>query len=261
MHGGNRCKGDQYSVPQRAFLRRCTVCAMDDSADHWIRRCPHTAMVQYRVDCTNSIATYIQSIKTHAVAQVLWKVFAMATHAPDGYRIWTANWPAERQRELQPLIEKACRKVSAATLRKSMVQLHSYFILALRQMWALKSLLPMHEQIAARLSTDMSSFARLYHIKDHRRQKFSPPIRPPRNPSYVPPPVMRHQHPPRTVEQWRTQQRNSQAKERRAYAQHQAMHATPTPFITNFFGPVVALAPGPPSGVVKLTDIPFFLPI
>ena len=105
-------------------------------------------MVQYRVDCTNSIATYIQSIKTHAVAQVLWKVLAMATHTPDGYRIWTANWPVERQRELQPLIEKACRKVSAATLRKSMVQLHSYFILALRQMWALKSLLPMHEQIA-----------------------------------------------------------------------------------------------------------------
>jgi hypothetical protein len=49
-------------------------------------------------------------------------------------------------------------------------------------MWALKSLLPMHEQIAMRLSTDMSSFVRLYHIKDYRRKKFAPPTRPPRNP-------------------------------------------------------------------------------
>jgi hypothetical protein len=48
-------------------------------------------MVQYQVDCTNSIVTYIQSIKTHAVAQLLWKVFAMATHEADGYRIGTAN--------------------------------------------------------------------------------------------------------------------------------------------------------------------------
>ena len=88
----------------------------------------------------------------------------------------------ERQHSLHPLIEKACRKVSAAALRKFMVQLHSYFILVLKQMWALKSLLPMHEQIAMRLSTDMSSFVRLYHIKDYRRKKFAPPTRPPRNP-------------------------------------------------------------------------------
>ena len=85
-------KGDQYSTPQRTFLCRCTVCAGDDSADHWIRRCPHTAMVQYQVDCTNSIVTYIQSIKTHAFAQLLWKVLAMTTHEADSYRIWTANW-------------------------------------------------------------------------------------------------------------------------------------------------------------------------
>jgi hypothetical protein len=117
MHGGNRSKGDHYSLSQRSFLARCTVCGGHDSADHWIRRCPHEAMMQYRADCVTAINKFIGQVKIELVARVLRKVLKLAVEHTDGYRIWTANWPASCQDELDLYIQDACRKVTPAALR------------------------------------------------------------------------------------------------------------------------------------------------
>jgi len=124
MHGGNRSKGAQYTAQQKEFLAKCTVCAAEDSADHWIRRCPHASMMQYRAECFDSVKNYITSIKTETAAKVLRKILALAVHDPLGYRIWTANWPLKLQQELQPWIAQACRFLSIATLKKHVVSVH-----------------------------------------------------------------------------------------------------------------------------------------
>ena len=147
--------------------------------------------MQYRADCVTAINNFIGQVKIELVARVLRKVLKLAVEHKDGYRIWTANWPACCQDELDSHIQDACRKVTPAALRKQLVTVQEYFINALRQMWALKSLLPLHTQIASRLDGDMSSFAHLYiHIggttrptsRNHhpRRSQSAPPANRPR---------------------------------------------------------------------------------
>ena len=118
--------------------------------------------MQYRADCVTAINNFIGQVKIELVARVLRKVLKLAVEHTDGYRIWTANWPASCQDELDSHIQDACRKVTPAALRTQLVTVQEFFITALRQMWALKSLIPLHIQIASRLDGDMSSLAHLY---------------------------------------------------------------------------------------------------
>ena len=147
--------------------------------------------MQYRADCVTTINNYIRQVKIELVARVLRNVLKLAVEHTEGYRIWTANWPASCQDELDLYIQDACRKVTPAALRTHLVAVQEHFITALRQMWALKSLLPLHSQIASRLEGDMSSFAHLYiHIggttrhtsRNHltRRSQSAPPAQRPR---------------------------------------------------------------------------------
>ena len=177
MEGGKRRKGDDFASAQRAFLAGCTVCGGPDSADHWIRRCPHEAMMQYRADCVTNINNYIRQVKIELVARVLRNVLKLAVEHTEGYRIWTANWPASCQDELDLYIQDSCRKVTPATLRTHLVAVQEHFITALRQMWALKSLLPLHTQIASRLEGDMSCIICTFvysHWRYHATHKSQP---------------------------------------------------------------------------------------
>jgi len=239
MHGGNRSKGAQYTAQQKEFLARCTVCATEDSADHWIRRCPHASMMQYRAECLDSVKNYITSIKTEAAAKVLRKILAIAVHDPLGYRVWTANWPLKLQQELQPWIAQACRFLSMATLKKHVVSVHRIFITTLKKMWVLKTFLPIHLFIANRLEGAYAHLSRLYHgprTVTQRPLRYSIHTRRTR---------MKHRNRPRTLAQQISQERNSRAKEARAARAHVLLLPLHTPCITNYFFPVAPAQPAP----------------
>jgi len=233
MHGGNRSKGHAYTPEQKTFLSICTACGHPDSADHWIRHCPHGLMQQHRKECLSAIQTYVDTVKLTAVADVLHHMVSLALNDEDGHRIWTANWTERCQQELSPYIDKASKVIPLAGLRTHMVAISRHFITAITRMWVDKMSLPLHPSIADRLATDMATLANHYHQTHAWKRSARRPTTPTTRIGL--PPAIRHRHTAFTPQQRRNQRNNSRAKERRALAQLSLATVATTPLITQFF--------------------------
>ena len=106
-HGGNRAKNKSLSTSDREQTRKCCLCQMPESQNHWLHECNHGPLRTLRAsvfaDLNRHLLVYREKSSLHRQLGTGFKHILMSTSEPA--RIWTGNWSLQQIQLLSSLID------------------------------------------------------------------------------------------------------------------------------------------------------------
>jgi len=105
-HGGNKAKNESLTPEQRAEARKCLLCGMPDSNNHWLHECSFGAIRKLRLeimgDINRILLSYREKSTLHRQLGTAFKQILTTTSSPA--RIWTGNWSMQQNEEFEHMI-------------------------------------------------------------------------------------------------------------------------------------------------------------
>ena len=105
-HGGNRAKDESLTPEQRTEARKCKLCGMPDSNNHWLNECSYGALSKIRLeimaDLNRILLSYREKSTLHRQLGAAFKQILTTTSIPA--RIWTGNWSINQIKEFENMI-------------------------------------------------------------------------------------------------------------------------------------------------------------